>query len=286
MIAIWAGLAAAVLFAVGTLAGTAATKQIGSVVFTAWMMLAGFIVIVPALLIDGAALPDRESVYLMGYVGAATLVGLLIMYSALREGSVSVVIPIVSAEGAVTAVIAWIAGDVPSPVKLFGMLVVIGSVVALVALSVDPAADPSVGRRVSDRRSAALAVVVCLLMGSMLFAQGRLGQQVSLAWAVLPARALTVAVLALPLALKGQLRISRLNLKLVVLSGLADIAGIAVFVVGSRHDLAVTTVLATQYSVVAILLAAWLFNERLRISQRWVVAALVCGIAMVAWAST
>lgn len=281
MIATLAGLGAAVIFAVGALAGTAATKQIGSAAFTAWMMLVGLVVVLPALLVDGRPFPDLEAVCLMLYVGTATLIGLLLLYSALREGSVSVVIPIVSAEGAVTAAIAWIAGEVPSRVKLLGMLVVIGSMVTLVALS----AAPAHGRRTSDRRSAAMAAVAALLLGTMLFAQGHLGKQVSLAWSVLPARAATVAFLTLPLAIKGDLRIGRASLKPVLLAGLADVAAMALLVLGSRHDLAVTTVLASQYSVVAVLLAAWLFGERLRISQISAVATLVCGVALVAWSS-
>jgi drug/metabolite transporter (DMT)-like permease len=244
-------------------------------------MLVGLIVVLPAALLSKGPLPDRHEVYLMLFVGMATLVGLLIVYSALRDGAVSVVIPIVSAEGAVAAGLAWASGEIPNRIELLGMITVVGSVVTLVALS----ADPGGVRRASRARSAALAAVACLVLGTMLFAQGRLGDQVSLAWSVLPSRAVTVALLTIPLAARGRLRVGRETVTLVVLSGLGDVGGMALFVLGGRRDIAITSVLASQYAVVSVLLAALLFGERLRLSQRWAVAVLVCGVALVAGAS-
>src|SRR5262245_23512150 len=110
LIAVFAGLGAAVMFAVSALAGSSATKQIGPAAFTAWMNLVGLVIVLPAVLIARGSLPDVHDIYLMLFVGASTLVGLLMVYSALRRGSVSVVIPIVSAEGAVAAALAWVSG--------------------------------------------------------------------------------------------------------------------------------------------------------------------------------
>src|SRR5262249_15437076 len=135
VIATLGGLGAAVMFAVSALAGSTAARQVGSPAFTAWMNLVGLVVLLPVLVLYGGAVPAWPAAYLMLYVGTATLVGLLIIYSALREGSVSVVIPIVSAEGAVSAGLAWASGETPSQVKLIGMIIVVASVATLVALS-------------------------------------------------------------------------------------------------------------------------------------------------------
>ncbi|GHH30224.1 hypothetical protein GCM10018780_89320 [Streptomyces lanatus] len=218
---------------------------------------------------------------MMLLVGLAMLAGLLIVYAALRDGAVSMVVPIVSAEGTVTAAIAWAAGEVPSPAKLFGMLLVSASVVTLVALA-SPAHD---GRRTRDRRAALMAAAGCIVCGAMFFGQGHLGGEVSLAWAVLPGRAVPVIALAGPLAATGRLRIDRSTLVLAVVAGVADVLAMALLVLGSRQDVAVTAVLVSQYAVVAILIAAWLFGEKLKKSQMWAVAGLAVGVALIAISS-
>ncbi|MER7379307.1 EamA family transporter [Streptomyces lanatus] len=281
MISVVAGLCAAVVFAISTVAASEVARRVGPFAGSAWVMFVGLVVVVPVLLIGGGPAPRGGTLLMMLLVGLAMLAGLLIVYAALRDGAVSMVVPIVSAEGTVTAAIAWAAGEVPSPAKLFGMLLVSASVVTLVALA-SPAHD---GRRTRDRRAALMAAAGCIVCGAMFFGQGHLGGEVSLAWAVLPGRAVPVIALAGPLAATGRLRIDRSTLVLAVVAGVADVLAMALLVLGSRQDVAVTAVLVSQYAVVAILIAAWLFGEKLKKSQMWAVAGLAVGVALIAISS-
>lgn len=279
MIATLAGLGAALIFGFSMLAGAAASRRTGSMISAAWMMLIGFVVVVPWVAVSWNPLPDREGVFLMVYVGVTTAIGLVTIYAALRAGSVSVVIPIVSTEGAVSAAVAWVFGEVPSPLKVVGMLLVVGSVVALVSMT---AVKTPAGPVLRQRRAVVMAIAAALLMGTMLYAQGKLGDHASLAWSVLPSRVATVALLAVPLAVRSAMRIDRRSLIFAATAGLTDVLGMVLFVIGSREDVAVTSVLASQYSVVGVLIGVVMFRERLTTSQWSALLGLLVGVAVVA----
>src|SRR5207302_6373758 len=98
-------------------------------------------------------------------------------------------------------------------------------------------------------------------------------------WAVLPPRLLGVAVVALPLALRSRLRLTRRALPLVLAGGLGEVAGFVSFTLGSRHGLAVSAVLASQFAGISAIAAFLLFRERLLRVQVAGVAAIAVGVA-------
>jgi drug/metabolite transporter (DMT)-like permease len=87
-----------------------------------------------------------------------------------------------------------------------------------------------------------------------------------------------VAVL-LPLAATRTLRISRSALPFVLVSGLCEVGGAAAFVLGARHSIAVTSVLASQFAALAALSAFVLFRERLTRVQLAGIAIIAAGVA-------
>src|SRR5919109_2952034 len=112
MLAIAGGLGAALVFATVTLCNSRSSRMIGPTQLLAWIMLIGLAITGPLALARG--IPDGldgEAAVWMAVAGVGNVVGLLLAYSALRVGKVSVVAPLVSTQGAIAALIAIVAGE-------------------------------------------------------------------------------------------------------------------------------------------------------------------------------
>src|SRR5580765_2980414 len=112
MWAILGGLGAAVSWAITSLTAARASRLIGSYSTLAWVMVTGLVLVAPVALAQGT--PDglnREALGWLALAGAANVGGLLLSYTGLQLGGVSVLAPITSAEGAVAALIAVAAGE-------------------------------------------------------------------------------------------------------------------------------------------------------------------------------
>jgi drug/metabolite transporter (DMT)-like permease len=239
-------------------------------------MTVGLIVAAPAAAISGAPENlDGGSVGWLVVSGAGNVIGLLCAYSALRIGKVGLVGPISSTEGAVAAVISVVAGERLAP----GAGVTLAVITVGVALATRSTADGGDTRR-SDSRAALLAAGAAVSFGFSLYATGRVGRELGIAWAVLPPRVVGVAAIALPLAVTGRWRMSRAALPLVVVCGLCEVLGFASFALGARHGLAVSAVLASQFAAIAAVVAYLAFHERLARVQVIGVTTIVVGVSV------
>jgi len=272
VIAVLGGLGAAFCWAGALLTASRATRLIGPPAVLAWVMLTGFVVVVPAALASG--IPEELGARELGWLvlaGAGNVVGLRFNYAALRVGMVSLVGPISSTEGAIAALIAVAAGEtLGAGVGL--TLVVIAAGVALAAVV------PS-GSSGDPRRTVLLAGFAAVWFGVGLYATARVSDELPLLWAVMPARVVGVAAFTVPLALTRRLTLTRAALPLVVASGLCEVGGFASYALGSRHGIAVAAVLASQFAAVAAVAAYVLFHERLTRLQLAGVVAILVGVA-------
>ena len=89
-----------------------------------------------------------------------------------------------------------------------------------------------------------------------------------------------MAAVALPLIASRTLTLTRKAVPLVVASGVCEVAGFASYAVGSRHGIAVSAVLASQFAALAAVGAYFLFRERLTRLQLVGVGAVVVGVAV------
>ncbi len=276
MLAILGGLGAALCWATTTLVASRASRLIDSWSLLASVMTVGLLVAAPAAAIAGA--PENLDDGAVGWLvlsGAGNVVGLLCAYSALRIGKVGVVGPIASTEGAVAALISVAAGERLAP----GAGVALAAITVGVALATRSTADRGDTRR-SDSRAALLAAGAALSFGLSLYATGRVGRELGIAWAVLPPRVVGVAAIAIPLAVMGRWRLPRAALPLVVVCGLCEVLGFASFALGARHGLAVSAVLASQFAAIAAVVAYFAFNERLARVQVIGVTTIVVGVSV------
>src|SRR6266511_745940 len=133
-----------------------------------------------------------------------------------------------------------------------GWLVVagLGNVLGLLLASATREAQ-STARKTVDWIVALYAVGAAVSFGFSLYATARVSAELPIVWALLPARVVGVLLVALPLALTARLRLTRRALPLVVASGIAEVLGFALFAIGSRHGIAVSAVLASQFGAIA-----------------------------------
>lgn len=276
MTAILGGFGAACCWTVAMLCSSRASRVNGAGPTLAWVVIVGLAVVAPFVLASGSP-PVGSAVGWLLVAGAGNLGGLLLEYTAVRSGKVGVVASIASTEGAVTAVIAAIAGE-PIPATVAAVLALIAGGVALAALG--ESHDDDEVRKAT--RAVILALGAALAFGVSLYAAGHVSNDVALPWVLLPTRLLGVGVIAIPLALRGRLRIGSGSIPLVVAAGVAEVLGIASFALGARDAIGITSVLGSQFAAFAAIGAYVLFGERLRRIQVAGVAAILVGVVLLA----
>jgi uncharacterized membrane protein len=280
MLGVLAGLGAASAWALTTICYSQAARTLAPLSVLALVLAVGFVLTAPAVLVAGVPEElDADAVALLAIAGSANVAGLFLVVSALRIGKVGIVAPIVSTEGAVAAVIAVLAGETIAP-GAGAMLAVIVAGIAVASVSRD------VGEGGTPRRpfpAATLAIVAALSFGLSLFATGRVSEDLPLVWALIPARAIGVVFLTLPLLVVGRLQIDRSALPAVVVAGVAEVVGFAFYALGARDSIAVSAVLASQFGVLAGIAAYFLFGERLTRVQMMGIAFVAAGVAVLAW---
>ncbi len=263
------------MWATSTLCSSRSSRMVGAWSVTAWVMASGLVLNLAILAVWRPAAPSGHAT--LGWLvvgGVGNVVGLLLGYSALRVGKVSLVSPIVSTEGALAALVAVAAGE-PLGVASAVLLVVITCGVLLAAIA--PEVLPVEGER--KGLAVGLAVLAAFAFGVSLYATGHVSSTVALGWVLLPPRLLGVVALTLPLALAGRLRLTRRAAPLVVTSGVAEVAGFTSYALGARHGIAVAAVLASQFAAFTAVGAYLLFRERLSRLQLAGVVLVIVGVA-------
>lgn len=281
MIAVLGGLGAACAWAFTTMCYARASRVLPSASVIALAMLVGLAVTAPAAAATG--IPGDlggRTVGLLVLAGVANLTGLLFVVTALRAGKAGIVAPIVSTEGAIAAVLAVIAGETVAP-GAGATLAVIAIGIALASIGSDETEGATTAA--NPKQALLLAIAAALAFGVSLYATGQVSDELSVPWALLPARVIGALFLAVPLLAARRLRISREALPFVVLAGVGEVIGFAAFTVGARDGIAISAVLASQFGVLTAIAAFVLFGERLTRPQTAGIAAIAIGVASLTW---
>jgi drug/metabolite transporter (DMT)-like permease len=240
----------------------------------AWVMLVGFALLTPVVALSGAPHADGATWAWLVASGAVNVLGLLLVYAALRRAKVGIVAAISSTEGAVTAVIAAIAGE-PLTAATMATLAMIAAGIFLAALAPDHGPV-----NVHAGRAALLAAGAALLFGFGLYAAGHVSGQVAAVWVAYPARVIGTVAVAGPLAASRRLRITREAVPLVAAAGVCEVVGFISFTFGARHGIAIAAVLASQFAAISTVAAYALFRERLHRLQIAGVVAILVGVGL------
>jgi drug/metabolite transporter (DMT)-like permease len=300
MLAIVGGAVAALAWGTATLCASRAAGVLGSRVLLGWVMLIGLIASLPIMAAEPLPALDTEAWALLAIAGFGNVLGLLLAYTALSAGKVSIVAPITSTEGAGAALIAILLGEVVGvPVLLALAIAAVG--VVLVSWERQgngpedappvPVGDPALvasaerdaTRGVADtRRAVLLAIAAAALFAVGLYATGRIGAELSVGLTVLPSRLVGVMFVTIPLLLRRQLRVTRGTLPLVITMGLLEVVGVIGIAFGARDAIAITAVISSQFAAVAVIGAYLLFGERLQRHQVGGIVLIGIGVASVA----
>lgn len=278
MTAVVAGVTVALIWTVATLLSARISREIGPPSALAGVMLVGLVACVP-LLLTAPAGPSDPSPYLpwLLLAGGGNLVGLLLSYGALTRGNVSIVAPIVATEGAIAATISVLVGEPVTGALILALAVV---VVGVTMTAWGPEGDAASGRP-GGPVFLAMAVGSALLFGASLYAVGHASQSVPGAWVVVAGRILGTLFVALPLILTGRFRMTRAILPVVVICGLAEVAGFMTITWGAGESIAITAVLSSQFAVLVPLVAVTVYKERLLRHQLLGAALTGLGVAAV-----
>jgi drug/metabolite transporter (DMT)-like permease len=283
MVAILGGLGAALSWAIATLASSRSSRMIGPMSVLGWVMAVGLVVaIVPALLVPPIDLDATKVAGLVG-IGLCQNIGLLLAYYALQVGRVSIVAPITATEGALAAVLSIILGEaLELSTAIVLALIATGVVMAAIERPrEDGTVDASRTERdlAQPRRAILLAMAAAGVFSIGLVLSGRLGAMgVPPTWVIVASRTVGVLLIALPLVLRRQFRLTRRAVPLVVVAGVLEAVGSGVYVVAASSDIAVAAVLSSQFAAIVAVGGFVLFGERLQRIQIAGVVLIVVGI--------
>lgn len=280
MISVLFGLGTAVCFASSSLLSSRAVRHIGPWSVAAWTMLVGLILTLPFLLSSGIPSNLSATWGWMLVAGVGNVLGIIIAAAAFRIGKVGVVAPILATEGAIAAVVAALLGESIAPIVAFLLMVI---VVGIVVSATAP--DPAPLEHERPGLTVLLATCGALAFGLSLFAAGTISDELPISWVLLPARLVGVVALAIPLVLLGQLRLTRRAAPMVGAMGVLEVVGYGLFAIGAQYQVAVTSVMASQFAPIAAIMAYVLFRERLGRLQITGVVVLVLAVTALTWAS-
>jgi drug/metabolite transporter (DMT)-like permease len=273
MQAIAGGLGAALVFATVTLCNSRSSRMIGPGALLAWVMLIGLAITAPGVILEGVPDDlDAESGAWLVVAGVGNVVGLLLAYAALRSGKVGIVAPLVSTQGAIAAVIAVIAGE---SISLAAGVALAAVACGVFLAGVGPEAES--GER-HEAKATLFALGAAVAIGWSLYATARASIELPVVWALFPSRLIGVVAVTVPLALRSGMRMTGAALPLVLISGVCEVLGFALFAWGARDGIAVSAVLASQFAAIAAVAAYVLFRERLAPAQVAGVAVVVAGV--------
>jgi len=207
--------------------------------------------------------------------GVAVGLGLVLFYTAMTRGMISLVAPVAAVTGAVVPVVyALASGERPGATAIVGIALAVAAI-ALVSLAPGDAAGAGLG-------ALPLAFAAGLLFGLFYVCFARVHEDAGM-WPVAISRvASTTVVVALALAVTRGLSVSRDAVPRIALIGVLEVgAAVTLLLALQRGPVSVASVLASLYPVTTTFLAALVLHERLRGRQLAGVGLALVAVALI-----
>ncbi|HEX4904597.1 MAG TPA: DMT family transporter [Acidimicrobiales bacterium] len=270
------GLLVAVTYGVGDFFGGFASKRNTPTVVVALSQAFGLLIMVLLVVLDGRG-PVWEDVGFGAAAGSVGLIGVILLYRGLANGTMSVVAPI-TAVGAGVVPFAWglLTGERPTAVALLG----VGAALAAVALV--SAAD-AVEDRTATRSDVLLALGAGTAFGCVFILLGETGEDSGM-WPVLGARVASVSLVVTALVVtRGVARPAPGSLPSIAAAGALDAGANALYLLASREGLlSLVSVLSSLYPAATIVLARVVLHERMNTKQLAGIALALTGVGLIA----
>jgi drug/metabolite transporter (DMT)-like permease len=262
-------LASALSFGMSDFAGGLAARRTSALMVTLGAQVAGLLVLAPALLVLGGVASGR-AVGLGGVAGLLGAGGLVLYLRCMAVGPMGVVSPLAALVG-VAVPVAWgvtVSGERLRVTEMAGIV--------LGALAVCCVAYVRGRTRLTDARGPLLAMAAGAAFGGFFVTLDATPPDSGL-WPLLGARVVGIALLATLLAYARRPIPDPRTSRLILVSGVLDMAANVLFLLATRADLlSLSALLASLYPVIVVILARQLLAERLtRLQSVGVTAALV-----------
>src|SRR5436190_12108051 len=249
-------------------------RSLGALRVLVWAQLGGLAVIALAVLIRWRG-PGDWAVLLAIPAAISGTLGLYAYYRGMAVGAMSVVAPIAGLSAIVPVIVGIVSGDRPSPWQLTGIAcALIGVFLA--------AREPG---RVGSRFAAGVGLALLAAIGfGGYFPPMHAAGRADFWWASLFFRATSTCVVVAAIAImRPNVAVAARLVPVLALIGIGDMLGNVLFAAASRGGLvSVTSVLASLYPVVTIVLARVVLAERVARSQEAGVVLTLAGVALIA----
>jgi drug/metabolite transporter (DMT)-like permease len=268
-------LGASLAWGVADFVGPLVARTLGALRVLFWAQVGGLVAIAITVAVRGER-PHGWLVLLAMPAALAGTLGLWAYYRGVAAGAISVVAPIAGASAVIPVVYGIATGDSPSALQLAGVACAIAGVV-LASLEHQEGA-----RRVAA--GAGLALLAAIGFG-FYFPPMHAAGKADFWWASLVFRATALLVIATAVgAQRPDLRLRLRDLAIVLAVGVGDTLGNVLFAASSGHGLiSLTSVLASLYPIVTVLLAAAVLRERTAPVQRAGIALTLAGVILISF---
>jgi drug/metabolite transporter (DMT)-like permease len=267
-------------YGLGDYAGGRAARTAHSAAVTATAQAAGMLVLIPGLLIVSGELTARGLI--AGMLGGLSgEIGLLLLYTALSRGAMSVVSPIAALMMALVPVVAgWIIGESLRPLHVVGIVIALGAIGLISRGGTTDGSGPAHHQRPS-LQVLGMSVAAGIGFGFFVVALDRAGDDVGL-WPLVAARPVGTALAAAYAVYVGvSPLVDRPSRPLAFGAGVFDVlANIFAILAAQRGKVAIAGVLIALYPASTVVLARVLDRERITRTQMigFVLAAAAVGL--------
>jgi drug/metabolite transporter (DMT)-like permease len=274
------GLLAALLWGSSTVTDARATRIVGSIGVLGWSSIAGCVLTLPvALIFAHDADVDARGLLWLAISSLAAVAAFAPFYRAVQLGPVPLVAGLGATEGGVAAAISFATGERLPALTLLGLIVALGGMI-VVLISVRTPVPEGHGHPL---QAGLLATLSATLFGLSLFAGARAIDNVPELWLPAGSRTFGTVLIAIPLLLVGKLPRAGRFLRFTFYSALAQSSGYFAFLVAAGSSgISVPAVLASQASVVGMVISFLVLGEWLSRRQLAGIATLLTGVAVVA----
>ena len=294
MQAIVLALGASLSWGFGDFFGPLQGRKLGALRTLVYVQLAGLVGI--AVLVGVRGVGPKSAVALLAIPAAVSgTLGLYAYYRGVAVGAISIIAPIAGVSAVVPVIVGIASGESPSSWQLTGIAC---ALIGVFLAAREPAAKrpvrvsgpeegvwgnrevPPARRRIAP--GVGLAILAAIGFGGY-FPFMHAAGNADFWWASLIFRVVSTSVILIAVAVqRPPLGVAARVLPSLALIGLADTSGNVLFAAASRSGLvSVTSVLASLYPIVTVVLARMLLSERVARSQEAGIALTLAGVALI-----
>ena len=266
-------LGASLAWGVADFAGPLVSRALGTLRVLFWAQVGGVAALATALAVraDG---PHGWGVLYAVVAGGAGILGLYAYYQGMQLGQMSVVAPIAGISALIPVAVGFASGDDPSAMQVAGVAC------AIVGVGFASVEHQDGSRGVAT--GVGLALLAALGFG-LYFPWMHAAGKVDFWWASFTFRTTALVLIAsTAAAVRPTLRLNARNVAIAGAVGIGDTIGNVLFAASSAHGLvSLTSVLASLYPIVTVLLAAAILKERVAGLQRAGVVLTLAGVVLI-----